>query len=65
MIQEKIWYSTLFSVKNIYTILISKLLISLRSTLFNFSYDNLMVAYLTDARLTTVKRREGYVSWGF
>ena len=28
-------------------------------------YDlNLMVAYLTDARLTTVTRREGYVSWG-
>ena len=26
--------------------------------------DNLMVGYLTDARLDTVKRREGYVSWG-
>ena len=23
-----------------------------------------MVAYLTDARLTTLTRREGYVSWG-
>ena len=23
-----------------------------------------MVAYLTDARLATVTRREGYVSWG-
>ena len=27
------------------------------------TYD-LMVAYLTDARMTTVTRREGYLSWG-
>ena len=25
---------------------------------------NVMCTYLTDARLTTVTRREGYVSWG-
>ena len=26
--------------------------------------NDLIVAYLTNARLTTVTRREGYVSWG-
>ena len=28
------------------------------------SHVELMVAYLTDARMPTVTRREGYMSWG-
>ena len=62
--QEKIWYPNLFTVKNIYTILILEIMISQRSTIFNFSYDNLMVTYITDDSLNTMTRREGYVSWG-
>ena len=30
-----------------------------------FFDGDLLVAYLTDANLTTVKIREGYVRWGF
>ena len=30
----------------------------------HISCTDLMVAYLTDARLTTLTRREGCVSWG-